>query len=402
MPAIADEAVIIGSAYQTAMRPKETRGSAAVPLSFVLPQPERRVWGTPVQARPEPDAPPNFARGTHAGGRKPALCSHRACRMARRGWLRGSDRTVTAVLITGGTGFVGGHLRPSLREREVVLLGRSEPALRENERWRHLDLSERVEREDLSGADVLCHLAYATQAGTANVGHNERLLRAVNDSPDIRRVVLLSTTSVYGAGATEGVLDEDSPCNPSGEYGNTKLECEMLWRDGLRCDCDLIVLRPSEIVGPGGRGLLPVVHDALERPLVGAVKRAVLYHRRLHYVAVANVVAAIRFALERPRSEAGRRELYVVSDDHQPENESYAAMQDAVRKLAGRRPLRGAALPRPLLRIVGDVVGRPLSSGYVYSSCRLRDAGFVGAPLIEEVRRLVRSVGGPAGPATRV
>lgn len=306
-----------------------------------------------------------------------------------------------AVLVTGGTGFVGGHLRPLLRQCEVALLGRNEPALRENEHWRHLDLSERIDPVSLSAGEILCHLAYSMQAGTANVGHNERLLRAVNGSPDIRRVVLLSSTSVYGEDVTEGVLDEDSPCNPSGSYGKTKLECEMLWREGLRHDCELFVLRPSEIIGPGGRGLLPIVHDAVERPLVGIVKRTVLYHRRLHYVAIRNVVAATRFALELPRSEAGCREIYIVSDDHQPENGSYAAMQDAVLEAAGRRPLRGVALPRPLLRILGNAIARPLSSGHVYSSRRLRDAGFVDAPFVDEIGRLVRSLGLSAGSPTR-
>jgi nucleoside-diphosphate-sugar epimerase len=256
-----------------------------------------------------------------------------------------------------------------------------------------LDLSEPVEPEILADGEVLCHLAYSLEARNANVEHNRHLLQAVNSRPNIRRVVLLSSTSVYGV-ITEPVVDEETPCNPVGKYATSKLACEMLWRKGLREDCSLTVLRPSEIIGPGGKGLLPLIQDALERTLLGTIKRSVLYHRPLHYVAVRNVVSAIRFWLEHPLSTPAQREIYIVSDDHQPENRNYAAMQDAVRKLSGKPPLPGVAMPRPLLQILGRITGRPLGSTRVYSSRKIRNAGFVDAvPLIDEVRRVAQNLG---------
>lgn len=294
--------------------------------------------------------------------------------------------------MTGGTGFVGGHLRAALQSYEVVLLGRKEPTdLTDNERWSHMDMADWVAPEDLGEGEVLCHLAYSVTDGRKNIAYNRCLLDAVNARPEIKQVILLSSTSVYGPSA-ERVVAEQTPCNPIGEYPETKLECEMLWREGLREDCDLTVLRPSEIVGLGGRGLIPLIRDALKRPLVGAIKRSVLYHRRLHYVAVRNVVMAVLFCLERP--PAARREVYVVSDDHQPENEGYAAMQDAVRKIVGRPPLPSLAVPRPVLRALGGITGHPLDFVRVYSSQKIRDAGFVETVrLIDEVRSLVRSLG---------
>ena len=301
-------------------------------------------------------------------------------------------RSATRVLLTGGTGFVGGHLRAALRSHEIVLLGRKEPAdLTDNERWSYMDMADQVAPEDLGEGEVLCHLAYSMTDGRENVVHNRRLLDAANARPEIKQVILLSSTSVYGP--TVGwLVDEQTPCNPAGEYARTKLECEALWREGLREGCSLVVLRPSEIVGPGGRGLLSLIRDALDRPFAGSVKRGVLYHRRLHYVAVRNVVAAVLFGLD--RQLATQREVYVVSDDHQPENESYATMQDAVRNILGKPPLPSLAVPRPVLWAVGEIISRPLGSARVYSSQKIRDAGFVDAvPLIDEVRSLVRSLG---------
>jgi nucleoside-diphosphate-sugar epimerase len=290
-------------------------------------------------------------------------------------------------LLTGGTGFVGRHLRSALEAEPIVLLGRGRPRLRPNERWLCVDLSEPLAPESLSGGEVLCHLAYSRREETDNVAYNRHLLDAVNGCTDVKRVVLLSSVAVYGANSSP-VIDEESICDPVETYARTKLACEMLWREGLRSSCGLTVLRPTEIVGIGGGGMRSLIRDALERPLVGAIKRSALYHRSLHYVAVGNVVAAITFCLR--RSQAPARETFIISGDHRPENRGYAAMQDLVRRLSGRRPLPGPAMPRSLLRALGRAAGRPLGSEQVYVSDKIRDAGFRDAVSLEdEVRRLV-------------
>jgi nucleoside-diphosphate-sugar epimerase len=297
---------------------------------------------------------------------------------------------VTAVLLTGGTGFIGSHLRPALGESPVVLLGRRKPKLLPNERWFYADLAEPIKPELLASGEVLCHLAYSTAAGHENVDYNRRLLDAANARPNIRQVVLMSSVSVYGATGSP-VVNEVSPCNPGGEYAKSKLACEMVWREGLREGCVLTVLRPSEVIGPGGEGLRTLIQDALDRPIVGAIKRSVLYHRPLHYVAVSNVVAAVLFFLQVLQNSG--QETYIVSDDHQSENECYAAMQDVVRSISGGRPLPSVAMPRWMLRGLGKLTSRPLGLTRIFSSEKIRNAGFEDAvPLRYEVERVVQSL----------
>lgn len=296
----------------------------------------------------------------------------------------------STVAVTGGTGFVGSHLRAALHENPVVLLGRKEPGIGGNERWLHMDLAGPIPPRVLDHCDELCHLAYAANEGGENVLYNQRLLEAVNAQPSIRRVILVSTASVYGASGAS-LIDEGTPCRPEGDYARTKLACEEVWREGLRQGCDLIVLRPTQVIGPGGKGLLTLIRDALHRPVVAAVRRSLLYHRPIHCVAVRNVVAAVRFCLARPSSRA--RETYVVSDDHQPESVSYAAMQDAVRTIAGRPPLPGFAAPRWTLPLLGALVRRTLDPEERFSSRKLHEAGFKDeVTLLDEVERLVQSV----------
>ncbi len=299
---------------------------------------------------------------------------------------------MTAILLTGGTGFVGSRLRSALNG-PVVLLSRTEPELQPHERWSRVDLSEPMESERLDGGEILCHLAYSMQAGRENVSHNRHLLDAVNASPGIRRVIVMSSVSVYGRSLSP-VIDENSPCRPAGDYPETKLTCETLWWKGLREDCELTVLRPTEIVGTGGEGMLTLLHEALKRPAIGMLKRSLLHDRSLHYIAVSNVIAAVLFCLR--RTQAPAREVFIVSDDHQPENKSYAVMQDFVRKLSGRRPLMGLPIPSPLVRAIGAATGRPLGVEQVFDSRKLHAAGFEDAiPLREEVQRLVRGHASP-------
>lgn len=290
--------------------------------------------------------------------------------------------------MTGGTGFVGSHLRRALEAEPVVLLGRGRPDLRPNERWLRVDLSEPVASKSLSGGEVLCHLAYSRQVETENIAYNRHLLDAVNSCMDIKQVILLSSVSVYGANPSP-VLDEESLCDPVGTYAQTKLACEMLWREELRGSCKLTVLRPTVVVGPGDVGMRSLIRDAFERPLIGAIKRSMLHYRPPHFVTVGNVVSAIIFCLH--RSQASAQETFIVSEDHRPENRSYAAMQDLVRRMAGRRPLPGPPMPRPLLRVLGKVAGRPLETGKVYSASKIYDAGFRNAVSLEdEVRQMLR------------
>lgn len=283
---------------------------------------------------------------------------------------------------------MGGHLRGALQGEEVVLLGRTKPVLLDNERWVFADLSDPVAPEALAGEKVLVHLAYSIPEGCKNVAHNKHLLDAVNACPDIEQVVFLSSSSVYGRSALP-VVDEGSPCDAVGEYASTKLACEMLWRKRLREDCNLVVLRPTEVIGPGGKGLVLLIRDAIHRPVVAAIKRSVLYHRSLHYVAVTNVVSAVLYCLR--GLQPSTREIYLVSGDHYPENRSYACMQDTVRRIVGKHPLIGPVTPRWALDILGTMIGRPLALRQVFSSKKLQDAGFVDAISVgDEIRNVVR------------
>lgn len=296
------------------------------------------------------------------------------------------------VAITGATGLIGRHLRRTLADRDVVLLTRTKPPTSPNERWQHLELTTPFTLDGLPAGTVLVHLAYAHAAGRHNLGHAEHLVTAVTRHGALERVIHGSTVSVYGQAAT-GAVNEETPCDPDSEYARTKHAIEGVLAGLPGIGCQLCIVRPSTVIGEGGIGLVSLIDAALRRPARGVLRRSVQHQSTVHFVAVETVAAALRFLLD-----GGQRdnvEIFVIADDDQPENASYAAMQDAVRACCGLDPLPTIPLPGWTLGPLGHAVGRSLGRRCRFSSAKLAEAGFHNpAVLGDEIRRAVlRQVG---------
>ena len=136
-------------------------------------------------------------------------------------------------------------------------------------------------------------------------------LRAVLDSlgPQVRRVILISSTGVYGPAGGRWV-DEDSPCRPSREAGRVLLEAERLFRDhplGSRG----IVLRLAGLYGPGRLPRSDALRDAA--PMAVAASEPV---NLIHVEDAAAAVLAAEARAAPPRT-------YLVSDGHPVERREY-------------------------------------------------------------------------------
>jgi nucleoside-diphosphate-sugar epimerase len=161
------------------------------------------------------------------------------------------------ILVTGGTGFIGGHLLDKLSA-----LG--EPArclLRRKAGPRHLpagieaaygDLisGEGVE-EAVRGADTVIHLAGVTKALAArdyyagNVRATETLARAL--AGRAIRLVHVSTLAAIGPSGDGTPVDEDAQPRPLTHYGKSKLEAERMVR---ALAPDAVIVRPPVVYGP--------------------------------------------------------------------------------------------------------------------------------------------------------
>jgi nucleoside-diphosphate-sugar epimerase len=176
------------------------------------------------------------------------------------------------VAISGGAGFLGLHLTRrlladghSVRTLDRVPL--DDPGL--DGRVEELLGDVRVEadaRALVRDADVLVHAAAAlpiqvTRAAirSVNVEGTAVTLAAAREA-GVRRVVLVSSTAVYGV-PERHPIHEDDPLVGVGHYGESKIEAERLCAAFARRGLETVVVRPKTFVGPERLGVFEILFD---------------------------------------------------------------------------------------------------------------------------------------------
>lgn len=196
------------------------------------------------------------------------------------------------VLVTGATGFTGGHLA-----RWLVASGHSVRALvRDPARGPALardgvepcagDLRDGASLDRaLGGVEVVYNVAALyRQAGLPADTYRAVNARAVAEivaraaRGGARRVVHCSTVGVHGD-VEHPPADEDAPLAPGDVYQETKLEGERLGREAARQHgIELVIARPTGIYGPGDRRLLKLFRGVARRRFVILGDGEIYYH----------------------------------------------------------------------------------------------------------------------------
>lgn len=207
-----------------------------------------------------------------------------------------------AVLITGAGGFIGSHLterlvRDGAQVRALVrYTSRSDEGFlstlpqdtRANIHVIHGDVRDiKTVREAMQGVQFVFHLAalvgipysylHPQEVIETNVIGTANVLLSARDNGNLERVLLTSTSEVYGT-ARYVPIDEAHPLQPQSPYSATKIAADALGISFHRSfEMPVVLVRPFNAYGPrqSMRAVIPtIIVQALTRDqvMLGALK----------------------------------------------------------------------------------------------------------------------------------
>jgi nucleoside-diphosphate-sugar epimerase len=275
------------------------------------------------------------------------------------------------ILVTGATGFIGRHLCEELSKRgHAVRASGRDHAVAQQRVGRYAEVvaipdlgslrSERDWREAVEEVDAVVHLAglahamggeYARMAGQyrqVNAQATRFLARACVQA-GVGRLVLVSTSRVYGETSARGAFTEASPPDPVGEYAESKRAAEVaLAAESKDTPLTTLCVRPPLVVGPQVRGNFPrlvrLIRSGWPLPLGGLSNRRSL-------ISVWNLADFLCRALEKT-VPAGS--VLLPTDDTSPSTSELIGMIAR----ADRRTARLLNVPASWLRAAGRLAGK--------------------------------------------
>jgi nucleoside-diphosphate-sugar epimerase len=277
------------------------------------------------------------------------------------------------VFVTGGTGFIGGHVIRALRARGDEVRG----LVRNPDKGRPLaelgcelvsgSLESRAAiASGMEGCDAAIHGAAVYEVGIpesehramyeANVLGTENVLRAALDAK-VPKVVYISTVAAFGN--THGEVVDESYEHPGGSftsyYEETKVEAHRLAKrliaeEGLPC----VIVQPGGVYGPDDHS---AVGRQMNQFLAGRMPLLAFPEVGFNMVHVDDVADGILLALDKGKPG----EAYVLGGQITTMRELISTLARVAGKKAPRR-----SLPTPLMKAMtpfGPIVGKVMGQG---------------------------------------
>lgn len=286
-----------------------------------------------------------------------------------------STKLKTKALVTGATGFIGTRLCQLLKQQriEVTAVGRKKA----EGTWDHFvecDLADSLENLDLTGIDVVFHLAGKAHALSEfreekdayykiNVEGTSRLMeKAVRANTS--RFIHFSSVKAMGEGNAD--YENSEPINenfrlvPAGPYGQSKLEAEKRVLEA----CPTIgatIIRPTMVFGPGAKGNLEKMIQAIRRHRFPPLPEFNNQRSMVHVDDLCEIAYLASI------NDCAIGKTYIAADEHSySTREIYELICSALEKKPNKYQIPITLLKS--LGYAGDIIGKVTNKRFVFDS----------------------------------
>jgi len=259
------------------------------------------------------------------------------------------------IVITGASGFIGGHLCLALAQTSHLVTAVSREPFTHGTRPRQTDVRADLESQVdyeilLQGCDVIVHLAGLAHQGLDSV--NDSAYKSANETATlnlaraavrlgVKRFVFISSIKVNGESTPmSNPFTASSVPEPLDAYGASKLAAELgLLSIANTSTFEVTIIRPTLVYGPGVRAnfseLMSIVNRQIPLPL-----SQVRNMRSL--LGVGNLVSLIAKCLDHPGAS---NQTFLVSDN------SDLSTPDLIRQIAKAQGRRAYLFPVPMIAL---------------------------------------------------
>lgn len=268
---------------------------------------------------------------------------------------------LSALLLTGGSGLVGGALLQRLSGMNITAVGRTKPD-NAGARFVGTDINSSSDYSAaLAGIEVVIHSAARVHMMDEQSADPLAAFREVNTfgtlnlarqaaASGVKRFIFISSIKVNGeATAEREAFRFDDTAKPEDAYGISKAEAETgLKQIAAQTGMEVVIIRPPLVYGPGVKAnfaaMLKLARKNLPLPL-GAI------HNKRSLVALDNLVDLIVTCIDHPKAA---NQTFLVSDD---QDVSTTELLHLMTRAAGKTP-RLVPVPVSWLKLTAKVTGK--------------------------------------------
>ncbi|HEY7632545.1 MAG TPA: NAD-dependent epimerase/dehydratase family protein [Thermoleophilaceae bacterium] len=272
------------------------------------------------------------------------------------------------AFLTGGTGFIGGHLARKLRERgdEVVALVRT-PSKANDLKALGVEIVEgdlsndAAIRQGVQGCDSVFHVGATYKVGIPKTEHaamydaNVRGTELVIDNAveaGASRIIYVSTGNVYGN--TKGQVVDESYVRPQppdflSYYDETKYLAHQAALERIKAGAPVVIVQPGGVYGPDDPSELG---NMIDQARTGKLFLRLFPEAGFNFVYVEDVADGILLAHDKGRIG----EAYNLA----AEKGTMGQLVDKTCELTGRKPPR-VPMPAAMMKLaipIGPLVGK--------------------------------------------